>query len=234
VDLAAPAAAMDRMEAYAFTDSSSGTAVNGYALRYSLLPPSGAHVTGAPVEPFTGDVWLTVQSTYDLADDTHRMTIYTDTVTPLPDRNRTSHILPNHTNGLRVAIDLSDDALLSGQGYERIDPPAANMTLLSDLEWWGGPALLTCLAGGCIGTATLNLIHLRYTDRGDGTAALSFDATAPRRLLYEVTGGDWYYPQPAFVERWSFFVAPVPAPAASWLFLSAFALLGKRLRWRRR
>lgn len=231
VETSAPVVAMGSMEAYLFSDTSSATPITGYALRYSLLHPSARYVNDTMFIPFSGDVWLTVQDTYDLAGDSNRFTIYTDTVKPQP-----VNLLFGDSNGLDISIDLTNAALLSGAGSQTASfldlsngiPSPGNMMLQSDLF---GTALLPCLADECLASATLNLVHLNYVDRGNGTADLVFVQADPRTLLYEITNG--YFTDPEFggsVDRQSYYVASVPLPATAWLLLSGLVILGGRMR----
>jgi len=232
VDTAGPIFATAAMEAYVFADDlKSSTPTTGYALRYSLLPPSGLYDYSAQTQAYAGEVWLTVQDTYTLAADSNRMTVYTDTVSPLP-----GNLLIGDSNGLDVDIDLSNAALLSGAGYEitGLDDQfnsiyQANMTLRDDSGY--NQALLPCLDAGCGSTATLNLLYLIYLDKGDGTASLFFNSADTRALLYQITNSYDEDPQyGGFDNRQSYYVAPVPVPATLWLFVSGLLMLGSRLR----
>ena len=230
VDTSTPVVSIGTMEAYRFFDNLAGTPVSGYALRYSLLPRSGLYDYDVLSAPYGGDVWLTVQDTYALAGDSNRVTVYTDTVNPQP-----VNLLYGDSDGLDVDIDLTNAALLSGAGYEitALDYQGnsiyqANMTLLGDTGL--GHALLPCLADGCASTATLNLLYLGYVDAGNGSALLAFNPADSRNLLYQITNE--YNELPAyggFDYRQSYY-AIVPVPAALWLFLSGFVMLGVRLR----
>lgn len=229
VGLTAPVFSTGNMEAYFYIDLSSGADTTGYALRYTLTPPSGRYSFDQQLLPFAGDVWLTVQDTYDLAGDSNRITIYTDTVSPQP-----TNLLFGDSNGLDIAIDLTNDALLSGAGTERtffIDSNfnseiQGNMRLLGD---FGQDALSLCLAAGCGSSAVLSLIYLQYQDLGNGQAQLFFNPNDPRALLYEiVTGYDEAPENGGSLDSQSFYVVPLPAPV--WLMLSGLALLGGTVR----
>jgi len=226
-----PVASIGTMESYRFYDNLSGTPTTGYALRYNLLPPSGLYDYSVLGQSYAGDVWLTVQDTYSLAADSNRVTVYTDTVSPLP-----WNLFYGDSDGLDIAIDLTNPALLSGAGFEIIGLDnqngsiyKANMTLLSDSG--AGNALLPCLAEGCLSTARLNLLYLSFMDAGNGTATLIFNPADTRALLYQIT--NQYNESPSnggFDFRQSYYVATVPVPAAFWLFLSGLVMLGGRLR----
>jgi len=211
VDTSVPALAIGQMEAYSFVDNLQESAVAGYALRYSLLPPSGEDSTA-----FGGDIWLTVQSSYDLSLDSNPVTVYTDTVSPQP-----NNILYD-SDGLDIDITMTNAALLSGSGFEvtgldanNMDVYQANMNLHSDL---GGDALLPCAAEGCSATADLNLIYLNYIQAGN-TATLQFNPGDSRSLLYELTSGYDELPENGgYLTSQSYYVAAVPLPAAVWLF----------------
>jgi hypothetical protein len=62
VDTSVPVAAYGQLEAYLYTDLAGGD-IPGY----TLLPPSGEENIYTGDIPFTGDIWLTVQSSYTLA-----------------------------------------------------------------------------------------------------------------------------------------------------------------------
>lgn len=212
VDTSLPAFAFGQMEAYSFAGDLQGSLVTGYALRYSLLPPSGENSTA-----FGGDVWLTVQSSYDLSLDSNPVTVYTDTVSPQP-----NNILFGDSDGLDIDISMTNAALLSGSGFEVIGLDGnnmvvyqANMNLQSDS---GGGALLPCAAEGCSATADLNLIYLSYIQAGN-TATLQLNPGDSRSLLYELTSSYDELPENGgYFTSQSYYVAAVPLPAAVWLF----------------
>ncbi len=231
VNVSAPVVTIGNMEAYLFADNLTGTPVTGFALRYSLQPPSARYSNDQLQLPFLGDVWLTVQDSYDLAGNANRMTIYTDTVTPQP-----GNLLLGDSNGLDIAIDLTNDALLNGAGTESIffidanynTQMQGNMRLLGDIDQ---DALSLCLAEECGASALLNLVYLQYLDQGNGQARLQFNPNDPRARLYEIING--YFVDPAYagsVDRQSYYVAAVPVPATVWLMLSGLLVLSARLR----
>jgi len=77
VDTSSPVVTMPALEIYRFYDNLSGTPATGYALRYSLLPPSGAYDYNTLASPYAGEVWLTLQDSYDLIGGANRVTVYT-------------------------------------------------------------------------------------------------------------------------------------------------------------
>jgi len=212
VDTSVPFLAFGQMEAYSFADNLLGSPVTGYALRYSLLPPSGEGST-----PYGGELWLTVQSSYDLSLDSNLVTVYTDTVSPQP-----NNILFGDSNGLDIDVAMSNTALLSGSGFELGGLDAnnmviyqANMSLQSD---FGGDALLPCAAEGCSATADLNLIYINYVQSGN-TATLQINPGDSRSLLYELTSGYDESPENGgYFTSQAYYVAAVPLPPAVWLF----------------
>jgi hypothetical protein len=216
------------MQAYAYTDLSGGSPMTGYALRYALTSPSGRNVTDGGFTSYTGYVWLTVYDSYDLSADSNLVAVYTDTVTPTP-----ANLLIGDSNGLDIAIDMQNTALLSGNGYRLIGLDAdlntidqGTMTLLGDR---GFNALLPCLAEGCSSQATLNLLYLSVVSSG-GIAFLNFNAADTRSLLYQVSLYDPYGYDLAtddytgILDTQSYYINAVPLPAAAWLFGSG--LLG--------
>jgi hypothetical protein len=229
VDTSGPVASIGTMEAYRFYDNLSGLPTVGYALRYSLLTPSGAYDNNTLASPYAGEVWLTLQDSYDLIGGANQVTVYTDTVTPMPGN------LLNDSDGLDIDIDLTNTALLSGHGFVNSGLDLnnnvsfqGNMDLQSD---FGGSALLFCVAEGCGAGAVLNLLYLKYLDAGNGTAILVFNPGDTRALLYQLTSA--YDEAPSnggFDYRQSYYVAAVPVPAAFWLFMSGLAMLGGCLR----
>ena len=222
VDTSGPVVTIGQMEAYLFANNLKASPVTGYALRYSLLPPSG-QTSDSGSFAYGGDIWLTVQGSYELALDSNPITVYTDKVTPQP-----TNILFGDSNGLDIDIVMSNAALLSGSGFELVgldannmDTYQANMNLISD---FGGNALVPCLAEGCLATAGLNLIYLTYLQSGT-TATLQFNPSDNRGLLYQLTSD--YNADPAsggsFLSQ-TYYVAAVPLPSTVWLFASG--LLG--------
>ncbi len=217
-----PTTVIGQMAAYSFVDNRQGAAVSGYALHYSLLPPSGESDSNSGITPYGGDIWLTVQDSYDLTLDSNLITVYTDTVNPQP-----NNIL-NDSNGLDIDVLMANTALLAGSGFEITGLDAGNavisqgnMQLQSD---FGGTALLTCVAEGCQATADLNLIYLSYIQSGN-LAVLQFNQDDSRGLLYELTSEFSALPENGgFSTAQSYYVAAVPVPAAFWLFASG--LLG--------
>lgn len=229
VDASAPVFATGAMEAYLFADNLGGVPAIGYALRYSLLPPSGVYDFNTLAAPYAGDVWLTVFDSYNLAADSNRVTVYTDMVVPQPGN------LLNDSNGLDIDIDLTNAALLSGAGFVssglNVDNQIDTQGNIDPQSDFGGSALFFCLAEGCGTSITLNLLYLAFQDQGDGTAALTFNPDDPRSLLYQVISDYNEVPENGgFSIRQSYYVAPVPLPATAWLMLSGLAVLGARLR----
>jgi hypothetical protein len=222
VDTGGPVVTIGQMEAYSFSDNLQGSPVSGYALRYLLLPPSSEDSSSGSTA-YSDDIWLTVQSIYDLSLDSNPVTVYTDTVSPQP-----NNILFGDSNGLDIDISMTNAALSSGSGFElsaldanNIEIYQANMNLQSDM---GGNALLPCAAEGCSATADLNLIYLSYVQSGS-TANLQFNPGDSRSLLYELTSGYDEAPENGgYFTSQSYYVAAVPIPAAAWLFGSG--LLG--------
>ncbi len=198
-----------QMSAYYYEDYRQGGVINGYALRYSLLPPS-SETSPSGQAPYAGDIWLTLRNTYDLTLDSSLITVYTDLVSPQP-----TNLLVDST-GLDIDINMSNSALLSGSGYETIgisngiEISTSNMQLLSDQ---GGGAIPACLSLDCEAGARLNLIYLDFVQNGS-TASLQFNANDNRSLLYQV------YDTASLYTSESFYVAPVPLPPALVLFSS--------------
>lgn len=196
--------------------------MTGFALRYSLLPPS-AEISDTDSVAYGGDIWLSVQTTYNLSLNSNIVTVYTDKVSPQPSNN----ILSEDSTGLDTDIAMTNAALLSGSGYEYtaldLDNTAiyqANMNLQSDL---GGSALIPCATEGCGATADLNLIYFSYTQSGD-TATLQFNPADRRSLLYRLTSGYGELGNGGFFSAQSYYVAIVPVPATG--FLLGSGLLG--------
>lgn len=236
VDTAAPAAVMGSMEAYRFTDNLAGLPTTGYALRYTLQPPSGRYNNDIALASSSGDVWLTVQDSYALAGDSNLLTVYVDTINPVP-----GSLLLGDSNGLDITIAMTNDAILSGAGFRSVtfedvligSLGLGNMDLIGDIVLYSDSALAPCAAEGCYATAILNLVYLNYVDQGNGTAILSFNPGDARALLYEVTLGISDPTNSGIQEssyRDSYYVAPVPLPATAWLLLSGVVLLPLRMR----
>lgn len=226
-----PAADFGNMQAFAYSD----TTASGFALRYTLTSPSGQDVNSGNSVPYTDYLWLTVYNSYDLATNSARVTVYTDTVGPTP-----ANLLIGDSNGLDVDINMDNSALLSASGYRLVgldydltSIDEGTMRLLGDQ---GGNALEPCLAEGCYSRATLNLLYLSFTDNGNGSATLAFNPADTRALLYQLQFYDPYGYDPNTMDttgtltRQSYYIATVPLPAAYGMFLAGLGLLGLRLR----
>lgn len=225
--------------AYDYVDTSSGTPTQKVLVEYNLSFGSTQQrdyfdeFTGAPIQsntPIGGSLWISLNKTYDLTNQSHRMSMFFD---------QTSEGIsglwgyPPSAEG-ELILGMGSADLLNGTAFtlgECCSPGSSTGGLLSYASLAlslpdDGQAILPCLADGCGNRAVLNLLNLQYLDIG-GQATLVFNDLESRNLLYEIEA----YGPDAF--DWgisstsdSYLVNAVPLPASVWLLMSGLALLG--------
>lgn len=203
------------MAAFRYVENS----VAKWLIRYNVTAPSYESYssydswTGMSTSsntPLTGNLWLTANQSYNLADASHQFTLYTDKVTPTP-----LHLNFPQTFGL------SSSALLAGNAFYKTyfdeywqQQSLSNLNLLPFTD---------CIE--CPLDINLNLLMLKYSDVG-GIAQLSFDASDTRNLLYKAIDihPDFGTGSSSLTQK--YYVQSVPLPTGLWLLASGFLGLG--------
>ncbi|MGA7801284.1 MAG: hypothetical protein WCC36_10785 [Gammaproteobacteria bacterium] len=207
------------ISSYSYFDQSATTPQLKYLTRYQLLSPSAG----------SGDLWLSMNAAYSTSEASHSMELYLDGVTPT-----TSTYGYTGTYDTHVTLGLSNQDLLDGGGYRYVlwndftyPDPASTDVVKGDLLVNGSPYIYSCVAAGCGGEVALNLVDLTFTSNGTDLVA-GFNPGDNRALLFQ--DQSFYLESPqngGFQTTESFYVQPVPLPAAGWLFIGGLVpLLG--------
>lgn len=201
-----------------------GTGQYSVLARYNLVAPSREQIEDT-VQPFSGSVWLRVDTVVEAGATTAQAGLYLDHVDPTP-----ANLFFSHADGLSLEITLSREALLGGSGYQQVgccEEPSytGNMSILGEFS---GEALAPCLAEGCFSSARLNLLYLLYSDPdGDGALQLDFDPFDDRGLLFNVDSYDPYggLEGTGSTSVQSYYVSAVPLPPALYFLGSGLLML---------
>lgn len=170
--------------------------------------------------PITGQVWLEANTSYDLTNPLHALTLYFDQATP---SGAPANIW--HDSSFPPADEqhllITTGGLLSGTGETYMDccdwpttPPSPfSSTASSNPSLFDstGNVTLSCLAEGCGAGAMLSLLGMQYTQAGNN-ALLTINPAEARSLLYFTAGGYEGYTHTTYS------MSAVPLPSAVWLF----------------
>lgn len=199
------------MAAFGYMENS----VAKWLIRYNVLPPSSQ-----AGQPLGGAIWLSANNAYDLTNNSHNLTLYTDRITPTP--SNYDYFL---WGGPNIGLTLNSSGLLSGGGNFQIGLDWNNQSYSTgSLTVSNGAAI--CVAEGCNVSTQLNLIDLKYLNSGN-TATLNFDASDNRSLLFKQASYDPYCNNMSgCLTQQQFNVQPIPLPAGLWLLASGLMGLG--------
>ncbi len=207
--------------AFAITDASQP----GYLIRYALAAPSGQDITSLtpPSTPYSGYLWMQVQSFYSASQSADPITLYLDKVSPTPATLYKS-------GDLSLYISASD--LVAGSSYVKSGLGSNNNGYLAgDLA---GDVPIGCVAQGCSAFAQLNLAQLQFGQFGSTIYSIGFNPTDVRTLIFSEgiadDGSVSGYPGSATE---SFYVSAVPEPQSIGLYSSALACLAVVMRRKR-
>lgn len=218
-----PKSVFDQGGTSAFHFNEGGT--DKWLMRYALFAPSGENGT-----PATGYLWMSANQQYAAAESYHKVTLYTDAVTPAP-----TNLWSGNSNPKALTLGLSTADLVAGSGFLLAGLDANNMSFSSgNLQTYGNfgtSGLVPCAAEGCRVHAQLNLTHLRYFALGSGQLVGVFNPTDSRALLYSQSSD--YSGSPSYHVTQEYFVQPVPLPASVLLFASSLVGLTRFVRRRR-
>jgi hypothetical protein len=185
---------------------------NSWLLHYELNAPSAilsSFEFDGIIEDYTGNIWLEAPTTL-LSTQDNIFTVYTDQITPDPDAVDNYGAPSTWVFGLTSA-DATNGSAFS---YFSGDDGSGNVITDGNLTTYDG--LISCVECGV--DISLNLIGVGYS-RGQAF----INPVDQRALLLSYNDFDSFYGTGSY-ER-NFYIAPVPVPAALWLFASGLICL---------
>ena len=207
--------------AFAITDASQP----GYLIRYALAVPSGQDITSLtpPSTPYSGYLWMQVQSFYSASQAADPITLYLDKVSPAPATIYKS-------GDLTLYVSPAD--LLAGSSYVKSGLDSNNNGYVSGSL--SGDVPIGCVAQGCSAFAQINLAQLQFGQYGSTIYSTGFNPADTHTLVFsQGTADDGSVSGYPYSATQSFYVSAVPEPQFVCLYSSGLACLAAVLRRKR-